>query len=245
MKKQSISSPVSFKKLPIGRGIVFGSILLGALLAFEVFNYSTTDFALTDLLGDNLTFAGVRWATILSLAFCGIDFAGIARLFTPEKGRDEPSEVWYLFAAWLLAAMMNATLTWWGVSVAIRNHQTLASSLLPAETLFNSVPVFVAVMVGLIRVMIIGSFSMAGGRLFSLDESQPAMINAAMRSARTARKPVPTGRPAPAAGFRPQPNPVSQGFRPRPAPKPSTMQASSNSAGSYAASNARPNRTLK
>ena len=243
MKKQSVSSPVSFKKLPIRRGAVFGSILLGALLAFEVFNYSTTDFALTDLLGDNLTFAGVRWATILSLAFCGIDFAGIARLFTPEKGRDEPSEVWYLFAAWILAAMMNATLTWWGVSVAIRNHQTLASSLLPAETLFSTIPIFVAVMVGLIRVMIIGSFSMAGGRLFSFDESQPAMINAAMRSARTVRDPAPTGRPAPAAGFRPQP--VSQGFIPRPAPKPSTMQASSRSAGTYTSTSVRPNRTLK
>jgi phage FluMu gp28-like protein len=45
------------------------------------------------------------------LTFCGIDFAGIARLFTPEQGRDEPAEVWYLFGAWILAAAMNATLT--------------------------------------------------------------------------------------------------------------------------------------
>ena len=94
MNKQAVFSPVSFKKLPIRRGAVFGMILLAALLAFEIFNYSTTDFALTDLLGANLTFAGMRWATILSLAFCGIDFAGIARLFTPcsllRKGRNNP-----------------------------------------------------------------------------------------------------------------------------------------------------------
>lgn len=94
------------------RGAAWGLMIIGALLAFEIFNYSTTQFALTDVLGD-LKFAGMRWASILAIAFCGIDFAGIARIFTPEQGRDEPTEVWYLFAAWLLAAGFNAMLTWW------------------------------------------------------------------------------------------------------------------------------------
>ncbi len=34
------------------RGLVFGVIIVTALFAFEVFNYSTTEFALKDLLGD-------------------------------------------------------------------------------------------------------------------------------------------------------------------------------------------------
>ena len=50
------------------RGAIFGGILLLALLAFEIFNYSTTDFALNDMLGTSLRFLGIRWATILSLA---------------------------------------------------------------------------------------------------------------------------------------------------------------------------------
>jgi len=107
------------------RGAIFGAILLSALLAFEVFNYSTTVFALTDLLG-NLKFAGIAWATILAFAFCCIDFAGIARIFTPQRGHDEPAEVWYLFGAWLMAALFNAMLTWWGVSVAIMDHTSRA-----------------------------------------------------------------------------------------------------------------------
>ena len=246
MNKQAVFSPVSFKKLPIRRGAVFGMILLAALLAFEIFNYSTTDFALTDLLGANLTFAGMRWATILSLAFCGIDFAGIARLFTPEKGKEQPGEVWYLFAAWLLAAMMNATLTWWGVSVAIRSHQTLAGGLLPAETLFSTVPVFVAIMVGLIRIMIIGTFSMAGGRLFSFDENQPAMINAAVRSARRERTPLPSNRPAPSPTFNPQPKPVMQGFRPNPvSARPAVPYTRSSSHPVYSGGSNTTQRTLK
>ena len=79
-------------------GMAFVIVIFGALIAFEIFNYSTTDHALRDLLGD-LSFVGIPWATILALAFCGIDFAGIARLFTPEQGKDEPKEVWYLFSA--------------------------------------------------------------------------------------------------------------------------------------------------
>lgn len=162
------------KGTALKRGAIFGTILVGALLSFEVFNFSTTQFALQDVLGD-LSFAGVRWATILALAFCGIDFAGIARIFTPEQGRDEPTEVWYLFGAWLLAAGFNATLTWWGVSVAIYSHQSAAGSvLLTQATLTKGVPVFVAVMVWLVRVLIIGTFSVAGERLFTLAENQPA-----------------------------------------------------------------------
>jgi len=154
--------------------MVFGSILLAALLAFEVFNYSTTDFALTDLLGPNLKFAGIRWATILSFAFCGIDFAGIARIFTPEKGREEPAEVWYLFGAWLLAAAMNAMLTWWGISVAVSDHIAMGSSLVSHSILTRAVPVFVAIMVWLIRVLIIGTFSLAGENLFTVGERSRA-----------------------------------------------------------------------
>lgn len=142
------------------RGASFGFLLVAALLAFEVFNFSTTQFALRDVLGD-AAFLGMRWATTLAIAFCGIDFAGIARIFTPEQGCDEPAEVYYLFGAWLLAAGFNATLTWWGVSVAILNHDDIVTPV----TKF--VPIFVAVLVWLIRVLIIGTFSLAGDRMFN------------------------------------------------------------------------------
>ena len=133
------------KNTGLQRGLIFGAIILFALLAFEMFNFSTTEFALEDLLGD-LSFFGIAWATILAIAFCGIDFAGIARLFTPEQGADEPKEVWYLFGAWLLAATMNAMLTWWGVSIALLNRQSAGTAVISSELLLKVVPVFVAVM---------------------------------------------------------------------------------------------------
>ncbi len=154
----------SLHRVQIRSGVVFGVIILMALVAFEVFNYSTTDYALRDLLG-NLRFAGIRWSTILALAFCGIDFAGIARLFTPENNKGEEKEAWYLFGAWLLAATMNAILTWWGISMAMTTHTLSSTAVVSASTLTNVVPVFVAIMVWVIRILIIGSLSVASERL--------------------------------------------------------------------------------
>ncbi len=201
------------KSASLKRGAIFGSILISALLAFELFNYGTTSFALHDMLGD-LTFAGLRWSSILAFAFCGMDFAGIARIFTPEQGRDEPAEVWYLFGAWLLAAAFNAALTWWGVSVAIVNHNSVGGSLVGQAVMMKVVPIFVAVMVWLIRVLIIGTFSIAGERLFSVADAgqRPASYQ---NSPRPAAVNHPLTSNLPAANY-PRPAP-----KPRPAPMPS------------------------
>lgn len=199
----------------IKRGAIFGSILFAALLSFEIFNFSTTQFALLDILGD-LKFAGIRWATVLAIAFCGIDFAGIARIFTPEQGRDEPAEVWYLFGAWLLAAAFNAGLTWWGVSVAIATQGNVAgTAVVSSATMTKAVPVIVAVMVWLIRILIIGTFSMAGDRLFTTDHN--AVRTYPTRTNQSAQQPVlrPASqiqRPAAsnASAYRPAPKPAQQ-----------------------------------
>ena len=195
----------------LSRGAAWGLMIVGALLAFEIFNFSTTEFALHDVLGD-LTFATLRWSTVLAIAFCAMDFAGIARIFTPEQGRDEPAEVWYLFGAWLLAACFNATLTWWGVSVAIANQASSSgASLVGDDALTRVVPVFVAVMVWLIRVLIIGTLSVAGDRLFSTGASpsasqrsygsaavRPQVAQVAVRSASPLERPrAQVFRPAP------------------------------------------------
>lgn len=176
--------------------LVFGVIIFVALIAFEMFNYSTTEYALRDLLG-TLKFAGITWGTILSIAFCSIDFAGIARLFMPHA-RGNGQEVWYLFGAWLLAATMNAALTWWGVSMAIANHALKSASVISSETISNIVPVFVAVMVWVIRILIIGSMSYAADHLMGVDRRSSSGFATGSRP-----RPMPTT----AASFSPQPAP--------------------------------------
>jgi len=205
--RKIISLSELLQKASHQRTLFFSLLIIGALIAFEIFNYSTTDFAMSDLLGD-LKFGGMRWATILAIAFCGIDFAGIARLFTPESAADEANEAWYLFGAWLLAATMNAVLTWWGVSIAILQHQSLGNAVIPRDMLLKAVPIFVALMVWFSRVLIIGTFSIAGERLFwSEYVNEPQMIQ---------RQHYSVKRTAPRPSTRPKPQRNSHQFSNRP-----------------------------
>jgi hypothetical protein len=154
--------------------------------------------------------------------------------------------VWYLFGAWLLAAAMNATLTWWGVSVAIRTHQTLGAAMVGQDVVLMIVPIFVAVMVWVIRVLIIGTFSIAGERIFSMaddrssfngyqSKNRPAStvglrpsvsssVNHPAPSLATARSLARPGHPAPRADSSYHPESTS---RPEPTYHPIGMAASS------------------
>lgn len=174
---------------------IMGVILVVALLAFELFNFDTTRYALSNLLGD-VRFAGVGWATILAVAFCAIDFAGLARLFTPERGKNEPTAVWYLMGAWLLGATMNAVMTWWAISVTLLTHD-FGNEVLSREQLLRWVPFFVATLVWLTRILFIGAISVAGEYMFAgslLRSGKPT--NLAVKGP----SPTQTSRRAPTAG---------------------------------------------
>lgn len=212
------------------RKTVVGLLLLVALLAFEAFNFDTTRFALNSLLGE-VAFLGVTWATILAIAFCAIDFAGLARIFTPQRGADEPKAVWYLMGAWLLGATMNAVMTWWAVSLTLLSHD-FGNEVLGRETILRFVPIFVAALVLLTRILFIGAFSVAGEHVFDLAgtaDSKPAPARQPVQQpaaqARPAAVPPQASRPAATQnpGVRPvvddeePPMPYERPSQPRPA----------------------------
>ncbi len=195
------------------RKAVIGAVLVVALVAFEVFNFDTTRYALESLLG-SVNFMGLSWAVILAIAFCAIDFAGLARLFTPEAGDQEVRSTWFLMGAWLLGATMNAMMTWWAVNLTLLNHE-LGNEVLSREELLRFVPLFVAVLVWLTRILFIGAFSIAGSHLF--DGKSAGRSKAAPAAAMTQAKPA-------SSGSRPRsPRTIPR----RPQPVPVGMQASS------------------
>lgn len=136
-------------------GIVTIFITL-VLLSLEVFNFSTTKFALQDLLGE-IGAGPTTWAAILASAFCGMNLLGIIRLFNSPDRQNQGSENWFLLGAWLLAAVMNTGLNWWGISIAIYNHPVNSVLVVDPMTIVTVIPIFVSLMVMFIRILIIGN----------------------------------------------------------------------------------------
>jgi hypothetical protein len=164
--KMSFSKSLS--SLKISKNSLTMMVFILALAAFEAFNYSTTDFALADLLGD-LRFAGIRWATLLALAFCGIDFAGIARLLAPQTEQDQSLSVWFMFGAWILAATMNAILTWWGVVLAIQAHPVMSTGVVDSGFVTTVIPIMIALMVWVIRILLVATLTKNSARVLNTD----------------------------------------------------------------------------
>ena len=191
MRTQTIGTRLSSLTSSVPKKTAIGFILIVALIAFEIFNFDTTQYALHSLIGD-VRFLGMRWAAILAIAFCSIDFAGLVRLFTPERGMDEPKEVWYLMGAWLLGATMNAVMTWWAISLTLLNHN-FGNEVLSREQLLLYVPIFVAVLVWLTRILFIGAFSVAGEHIFEFNEATTSPQKPRKRPANTKRRQTTSG----------------------------------------------------
>lgn len=86
-------------------------ILIMGVLAFEVFNITTTASALESMVP-------VGMGVVLAIAFCATDIAGLVRVITPVKTmKDEPAIVRALFAIWFMVAIINAFLTWFSLQI--------------------------------------------------------------------------------------------------------------------------------
>jgi hypothetical protein len=136
-----------------------GLLLAVALVAFEIFNFGTTRYALASFLGD-VSFINLRWATILAIAFVAIDFASLLRFFAVRHEGGDSAEAWYWIGAWLLGATMNAFTAWWATTIMLLSQGGNALAWL------DILPFVVAFLIWLTRVLFIGAFGVASGYLF-------------------------------------------------------------------------------
>jgi hypothetical protein len=155
------------------------------IVALELFNFITTNFSLKNLLGE-LRFAGLHWADLLAIAFWGMDFAGLNHFFGLPNRNRFTLEQSYLLAAWFVGSALNATMTWWAVSLAML-PTVQGNELVARETLLAYVPILVALLVWLARLLVIGGFRLSLVRINTRQEaettSQPVPYAETVRSA--------------------------------------------------------------
>nr|MBP8947862.1 hypothetical protein [Promineifilum sp.] len=97
-------------------------------------------------------------------------------------------------------------MTWWAVSLTLLSHD-FGNEVLGRETLLTLVPIFVAALVLLTRILFIGAFSVAGEHLFDIaGEGEADVVAAQPQPAR--QKPVTAPQPALTQRRAPQITPV-------------------------------------
>lgn len=147
---------------PKARSLLFPVVVLSILMVvLEVGNFFSTYYALNDILGTiGLTIFGthVRWAVMMAVAACLMDFFGIVRIFTPHQDRDEPAEVWILFGIWVVMAVGDAVLTWWTSKTAIIINPSPSVLLSSSAFIYKAVPVVVAGIELALRVSVVFLF---------------------------------------------------------------------------------------
>lgn len=139
------------------KNLVFLVVMLSAIVAFEIFNFTTTQEVLDMILGQTQIMNYLTLGTLLALGACAFDFGGLGRMLTTEQDfRKEPREVMILFVGWLLAAVFNAFLTWVAVMFAFDTGGQLPSVLAGKQQL---VAAGIAVFVFVIRFILIFGFA--------------------------------------------------------------------------------------
>lgn len=151
-----------FPPLPVRRKTaVIATIITLAVIGFERFNFDTTRFALTAIMRGR-TFAGLSWATVLALAFCSLDLAGLVRVFTLAPAAKQTSlELWLMTAAWLLGATLNAAMTWYAMALLIAPlGADIGAALFSHAQMLHAAPLLIATLVWLTRILLISSVTL-------------------------------------------------------------------------------------
>jgi hypothetical protein len=139
----------------------------------------------------------VPWAPLLALAFCVVDFAGLARLFTPPPaGRSRPR--WYLLGAWFRRhheRHPDSEVSLAFSAIRVWDRRSAAKRSIPP-------PLFVACWSGSC-VLIIGALAVSGERLFGYDvRGAPACASSESNNLPCAPSSQAPVVPAPASGTR-------------------------------------------
>lgn len=191
--------------------VTINVVLIVGFIAFEVFNVITTKMAFEDIL------KSANMAIVAAIAFAATDIGGLARIFTPQKGKEEPAFIWAITGAWLVVACFNAFFTWWTIALIVESGIRAPSAMQPYMVW---VPVMFAVCVFLVHITVI----------YTLGVALDVAIHGGVRTGTPIGQALHIGNTHVARPVsKPAPIPSGQMYRPAPTPVPTTAKMGSGS----------------
>lgn len=154
----TINQKLAWLRLPDASRLPVVLLMGAALLALELTNAATTWYALESLMG-GVGIYRASFAMLLTFGLASLDAGGLYRLFHPATAGDtnRTFALWSILFAWLLCATTNAVLTWWAVAAAMAGHVT-GNVLLSAKQLLDTAPVFLALSLWLMRILLVAGW---------------------------------------------------------------------------------------
>lgn len=134
------------------------TLLILSWMAFELFNYVSTEAVIHTWIGSvliDLGFLSISWSTLMAVAFCATDLGGLAAIFTPETGKDESIEVKILFVIWMFTSLFNAVLTWLGILNQMQTQPFGGNMALSREMILTVFPFMLAAFLYAVRITLI------------------------------------------------------------------------------------------
>jgi hypothetical protein len=175
------------------RGTFFIGMLFFALGCFMLFNYMSTLQTLQHILGKE--FLVYAFAFALSI----VDFAGLARIFTPETSmKDESKLVYFLGTVWILACLLDVAMTAYWVSLRmVESPTSMDVQNLMGIGMYKSIPWIIALGELAMRVSLVLMVGVFGDQfLHGFGSIIPSMQGVANRiGAATISKPSMPARP--------------------------------------------------
>lgn len=133
------------------RATMYTIIIAGALLLFEMFQFSSDYQALQDMIGVS------SWSFGIAFGLCAIDFAGLARLRSQSAER-EPSYL-YLAGAWLLSVVGENFFTYFVVSHSaserISSNVMVSSGFISATVWTVYIPILFSIFTWAVQVLLV------------------------------------------------------------------------------------------
>lgn len=184
---------------------VLAGLLLGGLALLIIFNFSTTYETLNQLFGGGMAIL------VFSISFSLVDFAGIARVLTPDEDiRDEPPFIWLLFGVWLIAALIDIITTWWWATLRMQAYGGLNHLPTDMAWMASLLPWGIAISEFCIRVPLVILIGQYGERWFKAMRNP---ISGKSEAKPERREPVFVGSQKMPAGMMPLTRPQNGGLK--------------------------------